>query len=190
MDADAAAASRIADNAFGRVRARSAERRRHPQIVALVLRRAQRVLELVEAIAVAVACEHHGISEIVDDARRSVAMLCFDGCQPGGGGDLIKPVASSRKGCFGQHAEEFPRRVGRRRPACEAVNAEHHAIFASMRTVDAKLPRSERAEAFDMVRYRRRVFRIAAAPAPRTDSLERLIDACEPGLFTSPGGPP
>src|SRR5262249_20849260 len=150
---DATAPPCVADDAFSRVRALSEERRRHPQIAALVLRSGERVCELVERISIALVFKHHVVGEIVDDARRSVALrrrLYFDGYQSGRRGDLIEKVAGCCKSRFWQHREKLSWRIGRRRTACEAVSVNHYAMLASVWPIDSELPRPARTETFDV----------------------------------------
>src|SRR6516162_422795 len=90
VDADAAAPPRVADDAFCWVRTVPEERRRHPEIAALVLRGEARCIKLVEPVSAALVFEQHGVSEIVDDARTAAASCLADGRQPGRLGDPVK----------------------------------------------------------------------------------------------------
>src|SRR5262249_38284712 len=119
----------------------------------------------------------------------SVALrrLCFDDRQSGFCSDLIEKITSRHKSRFWQHGEKLPRRICRRRTACETVSVDHRAVFAGMRPIDSELPRPARTEAFDVMRYRRGVLWLAAAPFPRIDSLERLLGAHEPSFFHPAG---
>src|SRR5262249_8707836 len=139
----------------------------------------------VKPIGAAVVFEHHVVGEIVDDARRSVALcLDFDDCQSGRPSNFVKKVASCRKGRLWQYWKKLARCICWRRCAAKLVAVDDLARrAASVRPIDSELSRLARTKAFDMMRYRCRIFWIAAAPFLRIDSPERRLSAREPGFF-------
>src|SRR5262249_5785462 len=121
--------------------------------------------EFAEPISAVTAFKHHVVGEIVDDARRPVALLlCFDGCQSGCCSNRIEKIARCGKSRFWQHRKKFPRRIGRRCTSREAVSMDHRTGFVGVRAVDSELSRRARTEASDAMRYRHWVLWIAAAP--------------------------